>query len=91
MFVSIVLFVLATAIAVPGLFMRGGSKKGISPINAAVGMILMLVGVVLFLFGAGLDLTVIGLPAGIGVDALGIILVIGGAGMIGVSPRKKKK
>jgi hypothetical protein len=41
----------------------------------------VLAGITLFLFGAGLDLTVIGLPAGITADILGILLILFGLGI----------
>ena len=55
------------------------------------GLILIVVGFLLFFFGAGLDLTIVGLPAGIGVDALGILLIIVGLGMIGVNTKAMQR
>jgi len=42
---------------------------------------MVFVGVVFFLFGAGLDLTVVGLPAGVPLDAIGVLLALGGLGV----------
>ena len=53
-------------------------KSGRSPVIAAL---MVFVGVVFFLFGAGLDLTIVGLPAGIPLDAIGVLLALGGLGV----------
>lgn len=42
---------------------------------------LMVVGALLFLFGGGLDLTVVGLPEGLTVNIIGILLILTGAGV----------
>jgi hypothetical protein len=45
---------------------------------SAADYILIAVGLLLFLFGAGLDLTVIGLGAGVTADAIGVLFIIAG-------------
>jgi len=49
-----------------------------SPIVAAL---MIFAGLVLVLFGTGIDLTVVGLPAGITAQVIGIGLILGGAGV----------
>ena len=46
-----------------------------------IAALMVFVGVVFFLFGAGLDLTVVGLPAGVPLDAIGVLLALGGLGV----------
>ena len=46
-----------------------------------IAALMVFVGVIFFLFGAGLDLTVVGLPAGIPLDAIGVLLALGGLGV----------
>ena len=53
-------------------------KSGRSPVIAAL---MVFIGIIFFLFGAGLDLTIVGLPAGIPLDALGVLLALGGVGV----------
>lgn len=53
-------------------------KPSRSPVIAAL---MVFVGIVFFLFGAGLDLTIVGLPAGIPLDALGVLIALGGLGI----------
>lgn len=40
----------------------------------------VLAGILLFLFGGGLDLTGIGAPAGLTANAIGVLLIIAGLG-----------
>jgi len=43
--------------------------------NGWVSALGVLAGVILFLFGSGLDLTVVGLPAGLTADVLGVVII----------------
>ena len=54
-------------------------------------IVLIGAGALLFIGGGVLDLTGIGLPVGIGVDALGIILMLGGAALLGVGPMRREQ